>query len=174
MSDIKVIFLDIDGVLNNILRENVSRIEGMEGIYHHDPKCVKLLNNLIAATDAKIVVSSTWRLGETMDSMNRILKGIGVVGKLIGMTPRLDKWNLRGNEIRCWINTHAEEVLNCKAHEFQNYVILDDDSDMLLWQVDNFIHVDPSNGLTKRDICKAYRILMTQHPKLAWEWVHDE
>ena len=39
------------------------------------------------------------------------------------------------------------------------YVIFDDDSDMLLGQADNFIRVNPMTGVTQADIDKARKIL---------------
>jgi hypothetical protein len=45
--------------------------------------------------------------------------------------------------------------LNCDYE----YVILDDDQDMLYGQKDNFIHVNRVSGLTKRNINKARKIL---------------
>ena len=54
MSD-AVIFLDIDGVLNNF-----ASIERYEDTL--DPDCVAVLNGIIAASQAEVVISSTWRL----------------------------------------------------------------------------------------------------------------
>ncbi len=53
----RIIFLDVDGVLNNCgTRERSNR--GMIGV---DPKKVRLLKNLQEASGARIVLSSTWR-----------------------------------------------------------------------------------------------------------------
>lgn len=41
------------------------------------------------------------------------------------------------------------------SFEFSDYVIFDDDSDMLLWQKDNFIKIDDYCGLTPSAIYKA-------------------
>lgn len=42
------------------------------------------------------------------------------------------------------------------------YVIFDDDTDFLLVQKDNFIHVDEQTGLTDKDVEKARKILTRQ------------
>jgi hypothetical protein len=52
----KVIFLDIDGVLNSDATENPRRLP-----YHTDPALVARLHRLLARTGAKVVLTSTWR-----------------------------------------------------------------------------------------------------------------
>lgn len=151
----KIIFLDIDGVLNCWSRK-IPRVKTERSIHFYSEELVANLNELIEKTDAEIVVSSTWRLGETVESMSAILKKIGVAKGCIGITPRFfEHGSLRGNEILYWIKTHVDTP----CHEYKSYVILDDDSDMLYCQKDNFIHVDGEFGLTKRDVLKAIRIL---------------
>lgn len=53
---------------------------------------------------------------------------------------------VRGNEINKWIRNN-NDVLGSYL-EFKNYVILDDDNDMLLTQKDNFIQTNHLFGLT--------------------------
>ena len=43
------------------------------------------------------------------------------------------------------------------------YVIFDDDTDFLLGQADNFIHVDEQKGITDEDVEKARKILMREN-----------
>ena len=88
----------------------------------------------------------------------------------------------RGNEIKHWVDTklkypwHSDKSLQ-KQYELLNddgsfkimntnilnidysYVILDDDSDMLYEQKDNFIHTDALLGLSQNDVVKAIKIL---------------
>lgn len=148
----KIIFLDIDGVLNNINRDDKHKCLDSSPCHFYSERCVEQLNQLIEATGAKIVVSSTWRLGEDIFSMKQIIRNIGVKGEVIGMTEsNLGRGSLRGNEIYVW----------CKQNSINDssYVILDDDSDMLYWQRNNFINVDAFNGLTPKDCFKAKKIL---------------
>lgn len=42
------------------------------------------------------------------------------------------------------------------------YVIFDDDTDFLLGQKDNFIHINEQTGITDSDIDKAIKILTRQ------------
>ena len=54
----KVIFLDVDGVLN--CQKTEAKCRGFIGV---DSKKVKLLKKIVDATDAKIVLSSSWKIG---------------------------------------------------------------------------------------------------------------
>ena len=55
----------------------------------------------------------------------------------------------RGKEIQDFI----------EENNVKNYVILDDDSDMLESQMSNFVNTDCDLGLTKNDYLKAVKIL---------------
>jgi hypothetical protein len=126
-----------------------------------DPKSIEYLNDLIKQTDAKVVVSSTWRLGRHANDLQAILEKRGFTGEIIGITPSLRHLGesiLRGNEILQWIKDH-EEFIGCPYYEYENYVILDDDSDMLYWQKDNFLVVDRFVGITPHITYKAKKIL---------------
>ena len=52
----KIIFLDVDGVLNSV--NTKERLHGLIGI---EEAKVKLLKEIVDATDAKIVLTSTWK-----------------------------------------------------------------------------------------------------------------
>ena len=152
MDKLKIIFLDIDGVLNNqLMYENREDIIGGKGKI--SKKCLDLLNHIIEKTNAKIVLSSTWRSDEDKEEF---LYGIGLKGEIIGKTPHLSfKGALRGNEILQWIKDNRE-LLGCDYDLFNSYIILDDDSDMLLWQANNYYRVDAYCGITPN---LAYRVI---------------
>lgn len=160
----KIIFLDIDGVLNNeIFYTSVThpKAETMEEykLQQFDPRCVELLNSITDKTEAKIVVSSSWR---SDPDITEILKKAGVTGEVIGVTPYLAfksnvdyKYSVpRGCEIKAWLELNKEK-LGDKMSKVK-YVILDNDSDMLYWQREHFFLVDGYAGLT-RNI--AYRVI---------------
>ena len=63
----------------------------------------------------------------------------------------------RGNEIHQWIDDNRESV--GPYYQFTEYVILDDDSDMLYWQRNNFLLVDRFVGLTNGTVFQAKKIL---------------
>ena len=148
-----LIFLDIDGVLNSV---------DSAVAYHNwlpkgtraqmedrlDPVAVGLLRRLCIEADAKIVVSSTWRMGRTGENFIEIFRRHGWDD-----FPYLDKTPVRhterGYEIQEWLDAHPEVT---------NYVILDDDSDMLDSQLHNFIHVSNVNGFRLKHYCKCLRL----------------
>jgi len=157
----KVIFLDIDGVLNVIPQGH----DAYGGIFHSD--FVENLKRIIDETDAKIVLSSSWRhSGEA--KMLAMWEFRNLPGELIGLTPDLyrfldfegERTMVRGDEIQAVLDRETE---------ITNYVILDDDTDMLSSQLGNFVccanninHpdcIDIGYGLTKECANKAIRIL---------------
>lgn len=159
---IKIIFLDIDGVLNNSLEVDPHKDSYLNGEYQglYSPRCIKHLNDIIKQTGAKIVVSSTWRLGRTIKELQKILDDMGVVGgEVVGATPSYyDSHILRGNEILKWTQEN-KELLGCEYYNFTSYVILDDDTDMNYWQRGNFVVCDNCIGLTDRVTAQAISIL---------------
>jgi len=118
MKIIKVIFLDIDGVVNS--EETLKRTKG--GILGIDPYLVSIFNRIIFATDAKIVLSSSWRHSkEGRDEVRQqIMDFIDVTPRmpLLGGSETME----RGKEIKAWLDKHPE---------VEKYAILDDDSDFL-------------------------------------------
>jgi hypothetical protein len=57
---VKAIFLDIDGVLNTMYTEG--RVTGSKLIIGIEDRFVELLKQIVDATDAVIVLTSTWKL----------------------------------------------------------------------------------------------------------------
>ena len=160
----KIIFLDIDGVLNIIPQD----YDEFGGIFH--PNFVDNLKHIINETGAKIVISSTWRMNGLIE-MKRMWVVRGLPGEVIDITPTCSQmvdWGKfeffdeveRGHEIQDWIDKHPEVT---------NYVILDDDNDMLESQRNNFVRcannkdhedcVDIGYGLTKQCAEQAIKIL---------------
>lgn len=164
----KIIFLDIDGVL-----ATPSCIK--DGMWALCNEKQELLGNIISDTGSKIVLSSSWRC-DTLDNTKQSLikKGFLFNDYLIGITIRayqfLEKGtNIhlsipRGVEIKQWIDTHihSEYGKNYKrkilGKDYQ-YVILDDDSDMLLEHKDNFIRTEGEIGLTSDNVRLSINIL---------------
>lgn len=157
----KIIFLDIDGVLNVIPQGH----DAFGGIFHSD--FVDNLNRIIDETDAKIVISSSWR-HSGLQKMLDMWEFRNLPGEVIGVTPDLyrfldfegERTMVRGDEIQAVLNIHPE---------ITHYVILDDDTDMLKHQLGNFVQtsnninhpdcIDIGYGLTKECTNKAIRIL---------------
>lgn len=159
----KIIFLDIDGVLNHerFYKERFSKRYEEVAIAHPyseiDPECVKKLNILCEETGAKVVISSTWR-HSGLDYCVDVLKFHGFTGEVIDITPSLNGDNyVRGNEILKWIKDNKKLVGD--YYNFTEYVILDDDSDMLYQQRNNFLLIDRFVGLTMGNVFRAKKIL---------------
>lgn len=147
-----VVFLDIDGVLNSanfFSQDNIyPRINPRSQL---DPRAISYLNEI---ADWNFVLSSTWRKFYEREEMNKMLQDMGFRGTIIDYTPSFDwKGSLRGNEIRVWLNDNEMRNSN-------HYIIFDDDSDMLLWQKDNFIHIDGHFGLSPNHVYRAKRKFM--------------
>lgn len=182
----KIIFLDIDGVLNSndwyvYRRDNVpmDSVHAQYPFYELDPRAVKNLNRLINETGAKVVISSTWRLGRTISELQELLDSVGFIGEIVGITPHLscklpyeDKGGYtipRGCEIDWWLKNEGEfQRINWSTEEQQkyidksivkNYIIIDDDSDMLYNQREHFIHTSFMSGLTNELTDKSISIL---------------
>lgn len=100
----KLIFLDIDGVLNSE-RYFKSRAFGFPGMISKrdklDPDAVKILSDVIACTGAKIIISSTWRLAYSKREIATLLRNIAPFppGTFGGVTPDHGVTGNRGDEI---------------------------------------------------------------------------
>lgn len=131
--NMKIIFLDIDGVVN--CSSTAQRHRGAIGI---DPYMAFLVARIAERTNAEIVLSSTWRLWP--DSREEVTQQ---VGRFIDVTPKLQTG--RGAEIQAWLDGHPEVT---------RYAILDDDTDILPSQQDNWFRTYWEKGIT-RDIADA-------------------
>lgn len=160
----KVIFLDIDGVLNHELfykGKDPAIIKILDLNLHLDVNSVKRLSEICEATAAKVVLSSTWRRHQSLETAKDIFKRKGFTGEILDQTPDLTINNpdmLRGNEILKWMKLN-EDLLGCKHMDFKDYVILDDKTFMLYWQKDNFFKIDAYCGLTPTNVKEIIKFL---------------
>jgi tRNA A37 N6-isopentenylltransferase MiaA len=132
----KVIFLDIDGVLN--CSKTLERFHGCFGL---DKELVVRMNYVkCCVSDLKIVLSSTWRiLPENKEEVERHLEIYDTTCKR-WFDREHEHHSTRGEEIQEWLNRHPE---------VEKYVILDDDTDMLPEQLPHFFRTYWDNGLTE-------------------------
>lgn len=153
----KIVFLDFDGVITT-----------QKSNWHLDIKKMELVSHICDMTSAKIVISSSWRrytLEQTIEliTTEQIESGLPSFlhpENVIDITARMYAFKSgnreshyrlsRGIEIEQWLSEHQDVT---------NYVILDDDSDMLLCQKKNFIKTHALRGISKRDAERAIRIL---------------
>lgn len=150
-----IIFLDIDGVLNCQIYYQSSAFNKKDE-HPYNQICrdrIKWLNILCKDTDAKVVISSTWR-HSGLDYCKDVLTKCGADFDIIGITPS-DNSRIRGVEIHQWLKENIFILTGKHKSDFKTYAIIDDDSDMLLEQQHNFFHTDNFSGLTP-NVC--YRI----------------
>lgn len=153
----KIIFLDIDGVMNSqLMYERDKNYEQQKD--EIDDSCMKVLSGLIEDTGAEVVITSVWRYSHKKEELQKIFEKHGFTGKIIGATDVLPSDCVRGDEILKWIKDN-EDYLNERYYNFDSYVIFDDDGDMLWWQRHNFILVDGYAGLTQNLAYRAKWIL---------------
>lgn len=111
----KIIFIDIDGVLNTFQE---IRNHGFDYI---DPVKVHLLSTIVSATGAELILSSMWRLKfEDRCLVTAAFDEYGM--KLADMTGK-NQFS-RGNEIQDWLNENKHKK------QIEDFVILDDDDDV--------------------------------------------
>ena len=129
----------------------------MYGAIFH-PQFEDNLQYLIEQTGADIVISSTWRYSG-LKVMQNMWRDRGLPGNVIDITPINFNSRHRGKEIDAWL----------KENQVDNYVIIDDDNNMLPEQMMNFVQtyanhdhtdaIDFGYGLTKECTLKAIEIL---------------
>lgn len=131
----RIIFLDIDGVLNSTrtcIATGGYPGEELEAkdLTRFDWIAIGLLRRLCESSGIQIVLSSSWR----------IIVDIKKLGDALGL-PIIDKTPVlassRGNEIARWLNEHPE---------VEQWAIIDDDSDMLDSQRSRFVRTDGHEG----------------------------
>ena len=162
----KVVFLDIDGVLN--IREFQSDMKKDtpkdEFGYAFDPVAVANLAHIIEETGADIVISSSWRF-YGVPKLRKMWEIRNLPGSVLDITPNtvsdemllnadLDEMELgvcRGNEIKEWLSKHKGEV--------SNYVIIDDFDDLLQEQMGHAVITNTLIGISESDAEKAITIL---------------
>lgn len=118
----KVIFLDIDGVLNSQAYDQKRNLNELSNI---DETRLPLIKKIVDATNAHIVLSSTWR-----EHWNKEQENLDVDGQYIhklfskygldiyDKTPILGHRAKRKDEINQWLKNSSEVI--------ESFVILDD------------------------------------------------
>ena len=162
----KVIFLYVDGVLNT--ENTFERIHnewkntGIRNV-ELDEFRIEILSKIVERTSAKIVLSSTWRLGFKKEND----KLIPSKKETIELVRLLNKYNLNIYDITSNINWR-EDAINewiSRHSDIESFVVIDDDikdlmtfKDKELIQTKFFGDVDES-GLCEFHIDDAIRIL---------------
>jgi len=158
----KIIFLDFDGVLNSeaysdFCKDVLGYDNGYGGFFQiedditrevvkFDPLTLRILQYILDETDAKIVISSTWR---ELHPLHRIKEMLALYGidpdRVIGVTASNGRQAFRGDEVNLFLRA------------YDSYVILDDGTDFYPDQTR--VQTNPDIGLTWNDADAAIRHL---------------
>src|SRR5690606_28926412 len=140
----KLIFLDIDGVLVLSSRSGFNK------------KCLLELKRIVNVTNAKIVLSSCWRLfDDSRKIVSDVLKSYNIP-TFIGYTHCRKTYTPRATEILVWLGLFK------KKHKVDGWIAIDD-IDLLSQShlmKGHFVHCDPQKGLTKERANLAIQLLM--------------
>lgn len=141
-----IVFLDYDGVVNSLMFQP-DKENPYFNFPHHNKvnnyQAVKWLERLCKEFDAKIVVTSTWRLG---DNYKECLYN-GGLSREIEILGKTDNFGVkRIDEINRWLNEHPN---------VNRYVILDDER----IKSKHAVKTETYNGFLWSDYEKAKLIL---------------
>lgn len=134
----KVLFFDIDGVLND---HKFNKVSMSNTLLDH---CVEEFNRVIHTTGCKLVVSSAWRYmisggAVALNGFGYMLRTHGVTEKaeIIGKTASDEEIENRNDQITVWVADHPE---------IEKWVAVDDLN--LDLPAVNFVKTDEKVGLT--------------------------
>lgn len=140
----KVLFLDIDGVLNSV----GFRPENPKGVRDWlNEENVRRLRLLVESTGARIVVSSSWRLTTLVEELSSALESKGARVEIVGVTPSLGPGS-RAAEIAAWLASPPEPV--------EAWIALDDE---WVGDGDRYYRVSRLSGLADSDVIEIAKIL---------------
>lgn len=142
----KVIFLDIDGVMNSV----GLRVQDPRGLVDFlEPGPVATLNTIIAITGAAVVVSSTWRLTTPFPELVASFAAAGCTAQIVDITPEIDA-RQRGLEVAAWLAQQSRPP--------ERFVVLDDDFDMPAFP-DRLVRTRKFFGLGDRELPAVLALL---------------
>lgn len=154
----KIIFLDIDGVLNSSEFNDIYRelfvIDPVEyDILDSGP--IILVSDIVFNTGAEVVLSSSWR--EDEDAVWRAEQQLARYGvEIVDQTPLFGRNARRDDEINAWLDQHPEVT---------NYVILDD-TPMVTSRLEHHqVRTTMARGLLRRHADLAIEILNREDEK---------
>ena len=180
----KILFLDIDGVLNNlgralyinlineyptgdpIYKEGSFVREGWRG-GDFSLDTLGCLAHIVEETKCEIVITSTWRLGSTLDELKALFPpiiGEKVIDKteLLSVTSPVHK-DVEGDPVRLSVARGREIDMWMKVNNVSNYgpdtiAILDDDLDMHPY-LSYLVNTDAHVGLTYHKAEEVIKLL---------------
>lgn len=154
----KIIFLDIDGVIVPDYQKVNDQAFSKHNEWDAEPFSklgMIILNKILITTNAKIVISSDWRLNYSLQEIKNIFCAAGVIfgeDVIIGFTRR--------SKYGDYISNRAEEILDWVAiHRPEHWVAIDDLDLSSYLPVDNFVHCKkPNEGLKQTGLRREIEI----------------
>lgn len=162
----KILFLDIDGVLNSNFWNDRHQTEISDGTLIDEEK-IKLLALLVKETDAEIILHSGWRfwfdaeLKPLCTEANKLVRQLERENLYIsGVTPDLTTEEIR--KTRKFSLVKADEILLwIKLHNNVTEWVVLDDLDLHNDQIrQHQVKTDPTIGLTLENVKQAVKILL--------------
>jgi Swiss Army Knife RNA repair-like protein len=145
----RVIFLDVDGVLNTV-RTRPANPQGLADWL--EPACVAALGAIVEASGARVVVSSSWRIGRTLGELRAALGAHGFRGEIVGVTPdRRAERLAREDEIEAWLRDEGAGV--------ESFVIVDDALSLGRLEGHHY-RTSPTRGLGDDDVARVVALLL--------------
>lgn len=149
----KIIFLDIDGVLNSTswVHNELKKKPWKKCIVGYDILDIRIRDRLrlflIEHPNVRLVISSSWRLWSLKSTIDEFKKSriCTLVPFIVGVTPRSIFG--RGRQIEWFV----------KRHHIKDYVIIDDENDIN--DDEHFVQTDYTVGLQEKDYTKIKKIL---------------
>lgn len=145
----KILFLDIDGVINSTrsLLAFGDLPDKLTEAHLFDHCALGLVRKLCKETETKVVISSMWRLHATAKEFADVLEL-----PVIGLTP---EGNFRGEEIENWLAANR-----CDA-----FAIVDDIAQFYDYQSSHVVLTDSDEGLTYKNYRQLFEILGTEEQR---------
>ena len=165
---LKLIFLDVDGVLNSEKHYIKLHKQGKPTIDHNmelQPSALKYLKRLCKKTGAQIILSSTWRMSEeACQNLSNQLSPYIIVAK----TPMYSA--CRGEEILKFLSDLTSTTKPKTEDRYTNIpcvshiCIIDDDSDMGML-TPQLVKTSFKKGFGRKEYKQALKLLTTPYPK---------
>lgn len=161
----RIIFLDVDGVLNGAEWIHRKEAGGTWCGTRIIPEPARVLHRILEKTEAKVVLISSWRHWVNSGSMTprgfgNVLKSHGIEADVVDALPPHDKEKYDYGEDRAVHLLHWLTVNQCIS-----YVVLED-INLAPFGVKNQIRTDPRIGLIEPHIHQTLQILSSQEMDL--------
>tara|TARA_R110000822_G_scaffold8487_5_gene33317 strand:- start:459 stop:884 length:426 start_codon:yes stop_codon:yes gene_type:complete len=139
----KVLFLDIDGVLN---RYDMFEGKGSREIISDE--MVARINRVVKETGCSVVISSSWRLSMPLSELSLLLGEHGFLSEtIIDRTPHIDR---RDNEILVWLRDHKDVT---------KFAVVDDEASDLTDVKDQLVQTSFDTGILDEHVDQLIEML---------------